>query len=794
MVMSDGRICTCGKIWDLHIHSNQCYSCTDSRIKNLSVAEYVDEIAKLFDEYPDLDMVSFTDHNSISIDLYRTFYQANARVVLLPGIEIDVALEPNGTSKHLLVYFDAIGDITKLDGLAHKLNAFLDENKVSSTSPIYIPRLLSELVGYGVHFALSPHAMKQGKRGIEYDWHALPHDMQDNEIKKYIDQFFCFWESSGSSEIAHAVDYLKRMSRDDLISVVAFSDSKDFEKLRSYLESPCQYFNALPNFNGLKLAGSDISRITKVQNRVDGVNLGSYIGLVDFGGQSLEFSPRLNAIIGGRGSGKSVLLDSIAKAVNPSLLDRLQDERKTFITSRPVTVETMSDSPIIAGQFRLDYFNQSYIAKLFEKSGDEFNRELETYFADPFSKVVPIDHGEIERENASRFNSLLESFDSETPGNIVGFVEKYIVDTKDKLDIAIYAKKSRLAVHDTKLAAFDYSEGVAKIHNAVVDNLPITLASDPEVLNALAELEETVCRRGHEHKRLYLESTFLHNHFVDVFTDKKTSISNAQKTRQEQINLFSSTFADKTLGMRKRVSLVRSLVQMCEGFTTHHETHTFERGEHDGAFKFVRELRVEHPIDFMVRMFNECVLALPGVGTCGRGNLWSYIDHFCFSEDGYRKGSDWEGLYAKLRNFGLEYKETSSILFDGGDGSYRDLRTLSPGTQTNILIEYIVHKDTNVPLLIDQPEDNVDNQTIYYKIRSWFMNLKQTRQVIVVTHDANIVINADAENVIVAEQPEPGRFMYDYGALEYGDIIDRASLVLDGGKDAVRRRLIKYGE
>ena len=134
--MSGGRICTCGKIWDLHIHSNQCYSCTDSRLKDLSIAEYVDEIAKIFDKHPDLDMVSFTDHNSISIDLYRTFYQANARVVLLPGIEIDVALEPNGTSKHLLVYFDAIGDMTKLDGLAHKLNAFLDENKVSSTSPI----------------------------------------------------------------------------------------------------------------------------------------------------------------------------------------------------------------------------------------------------------------------------------------------------------------------------------------------------------------------------------------------------------------------------------------------------------------------------------------------------------------------------------------------------------------------------------------------------------------------------------------------------------------------------------
>lgn len=105
-----------------------------------------------------------------------------------------------------------------------------------------------------------------------------------------------------------------------------------------------------------------------------------------------------------------------------------------------------------------------------------------------------------------------------------------------------------------------------------------------------------------------------------------------------------------------------------------------------------------------------------------------------------------------------------------------------------------MHKKTKIPLLIDQPEDNVDNQTIYSKIRSWFMGLKQSRRVIVVTHDANIAINADAENVIIAEQPHQGEFAYQYGALEYGDIIDQASLILDGGKDAVKRRLVKYGE
>ena len=118
---------------------------------------------------------------------------------------------------------------------------------------------------------------------------------------------------------------------------------------------------------------------------------------------------------------------------------------------------------------------------------------------------------------------------------------------------------------------------------------------------------------------------------------------------------------------------------------------------------------------------------------------------------------------------------------------------MSPGTQTNILMEYIVSKQTEIPLLIDQPEDNIDNETIYSKLTEWFEKLKMKRQVIVVTHDANIVINADAENVIIATKNENNSFNYIYGALEYGDILNRISIILDGGVEAVERRLKKYG-
>jgi ABC-type lipoprotein export system ATPase subunit len=794
--MDDGRICTRGKIWDLHIHSNQCYSVTDKELKQLSITEYVNRLIEVLEDYEDLDMISFTDHDQISFELYRAFYEAKTRIALLPGIEIDVVLDENGPAKHLVIYFDAMNDMTKLENLASKLNLLMREKNVGSgkgKQPIDIHSLLSKLVSFGIHFALSPHAMKQGKRGIDYDWHALPEKERSAEAKKCLDQFFCFWESSGNSEIAHAVEFLKQMDHDELISVVSFSDSKDFEKLREYLDNPCQYFNALPNFNGLKLAGSEITRITRTQDIVNESDLGGYIGTVDFEGQEIRFTPRLNAIIGGRGSGKSVLLDSIACGISPNS-GTLHPERRDFIKTRGITVKTMSEVPIVAEQFKIDYFNQSYITTLFEKSGEDFNKEIERQFASGFERIEHIDRTSIEHANVETFVGLTKTFEEQTPENIVGFVDKYIVDTKDSLDMEIGPRKSKVSIGDTKLVSLEYQNMLDDLRAAITSKLPATLVQNQRINAAIIDLQRIVCDEAFIARKAYLEGAFLQNAFVDAFIAKKSSLSKAQAERAKQIELFDSTFQQKSLGIRKRAALVAALIASCDGFVTHYEKSDFAKGENEKAFKFVRELSVEHPLLFMVRTINARKLNLPGAGECNPANLWEYIEAFCFNEDGYRKGSNWEKLYDDLAAYKFNYEEKSSIRFDFGDGVYQDIRELSPGTQTNILIEYIVHKDTRLPLLIDQPEDNIDNQTIYNKIRTWFMGLKQSRQVIVVTHDANIVINADAENVIIAKQPQPGKFVYEYGALEHGNIIEQASLILDGGKDAVKRRLVKYGE
>ena len=161
-------------------------------------------------------------------------------------------------------------------------------------------------------------------------------------------------------------------------------------------------------------------------------------------------------------------------------------------------------------------------------------------------------------------------------------------------------------------------------------------------------------------------------------------------------------------------------------------------------------------------------------------------------------------LNSALKKFDLKFTNESHVYYksdlDTKVNKYKNIKKNSPGTQTNILMEYIVKKKTSRPLLIDQPEDNIDNQTIYNTLKNWFREMKYNRQVIVVTHDANIAINSDSENLIIAEQIKQSEgqnkaiFNYNHGALEYENNIEIASNILDGGIEAVRKRLRKYGK
>ncbi|RVQ83037.1 hypothetical protein EOL33_24780, partial [Enterobacter hormaechei] len=75
------------------------------------------------------------------------------------------------------------------------------------------------------------------------------------------------------------------------------------------------------------------------------------------------------------------------------------------------------------------------------------------------------------------------------------------------------------------------------------------------------------------------------------------------------------------------------------------------------------------------------------------------------------------------------------------------------GKRGLVLLNLLLHlSNASHPILIDQPEDNLDNRTIYEQLNRFIKQRKKTRQIILVTHNANLVVSADSECVIVANQ------------------------------------------
>ncbi|KZK87692.1 hypothetical protein PsW64_00989 [Pseudovibrio sp. W64] len=111
----------------------------------------------------------------------------------------------------------------------------------------------------------------------------------------------------------------------------------------------------------------------------------------------------------------------------------------------------------------------------------------------------------------------------------------------------------------------------------------------------------------------------------------------------------------------------------------------------------------------------------------------------------------------------------------------------SPGQKTAALLAFIL-SNGDEPLLLDQPEDDLDNSLIYSLIVSQLREAKSQRQIIVVTHNANIVVNGDAENVVCLHSPRGQTVTKTAGGLQCSKIRAEVCNVMEGGKTAFENR------
>ncbi|MEJ7677933.1 MAG: hypothetical protein WKG06_08735 [Segetibacter sp.] len=188
-------------------------------------------------------------------------------------------------------------------------------------------------------------------------------------------------------------------------------------------------------------------------------------------------------------------------------------------------------------------------------------------------------------------------------------------------------------------------------------------------------------------------------------------------------------------------------------------------------------------------------------------NFQSIFNNILKGEIKYNSGGNTQNVSHSL------FEDYFNINYDLSQKGENILK-MSPGKKGLILLFLILHlSNADYPILIDQPEDNLDNRTVYTELKDFIKEKKIERQILIVTHNANLVVPTDTENIIVANQSgqdaskENEKFQFEYitgalentfplcsaiGILNQMGIKEHVCDILEGGEQAFMEREKRY--
>lgn len=298
-----------------------------------------------------------------------------------------------------------------------------------------------------------------------------------------------------------------------------------------------------------------------------------------------------------------------------------------------------------------------------------------------------------------------------------------------------------------------------------------------------------------EKKRLETDRIKVYSSYFDLIKNEKAKIEQLYKPLQE--SLLAGTDTDKKLVFEAQINY-RLSHHIKSGLELIDRTRKGNFRESNSLKKILNEMAENFSRGDYEKKVIDGQLAIV---------LNAFVTFEATSiqiEEQLRENKSLEDFYNWL--FDPTYFEIiSSLKFDD-----TDLYLLSPGQKGIILLMlYLeIDKADYRPLIIDQPEENLDNLSVYTDLIDYFRDRKQYRQIIMVTHNPNLVVNTDSEQIIVAnyQGKRTPRLDYCSGSLEdqakaipdvqvekFEDgIIEQVCSILEGGEPAFESRKKKY--
>lgn len=666
--------------------------------------------------------------------------------------------------------------------------------------------------------------------------------------------------------------YLKEFNTPSILA----SDAHEFKEIGSAFT----WIKADPSFDGLKqIIYEPESRVKFQADKPEQKNDYQIIDSITFdneemGKQEIKFNPNLNTVIGGRSSGKSILISCLACLNNcekepkepanyyKDYNNHVHDLIKTaFVkwadgSQEPRKIIYYSQSEI-SEKVRPDEYGIPKINKLIEsivKKESEFSNQIQQYESFLITNRSYInskinDFCELRRQKKEKIEKVAEL------GNKNGIIAEI---EKINSEIETIKKSITNYLSDEDDAEFKkQKDNLSKLGNDYCnlesDENQIEIAKNIELFTSIDSTLSNFSALTHDKvEKFYNElKNNTKERWIKFIEEQKQEIKNSQqKTLDEIHKIRNSELYKKGLSFNKS----NELLSIKEEALQHEleKKNNIEKKESElqniqqtlNNYKENIWLKFEEYKEKAKELANHIVIEKDNVKISAHLNLIykpfferannvlnrrskdvqkydNYEEKNLVEKEAYIKDI-YEGIVEEKFTLKQDiqqalvdlftnhyYKISYDVTYDGDS-----FKTMSEGKKAFIVLRLLLDfDDSKCPIIIDQPEDDLDNRAIYDKLVTYIRDQKTKRQIILATHNPNVVVGADAELVIVANQngtdtPNQDEIKFEY----YGNSIENSFKdetcstillrqgirehicdILEGGNTAFQIRERKYG-
>jgi predicted ATPase len=834
--------------WDLHIHTASSYDAYKGADANelLVKAWTKNEFAA----------VAITDHFLIDSQRIKDLRTLAPNITIFPGVEL--RCDKGASNLHVILIFSEKADVETLSENFRVIMLNQKAKAKQSDDSIYWD--FNDIIEFANknHGFISLHTGSKTQGLDKVITNKMPVNMA---IKTEIANQSHFYEIGQVGDVQEHIE--KVFPHIGSKPIFLCSDNHD---PRNYEIKENLWIKSDPSFEGLQQLVYETQERVRIQQNKPEEKRGYYtidsivLNEPNFWNQIIYFNENLNTIIGGRATGKSTLLSCIAKR-SGAIID------KEFINSHSSSIKITWKDGEVDIQRDIDFFPQNYMFdiasnpkqrdKLIERIIEDYDTEKHY---DTYKGFIASNKNRLSQLIRNLFNIQSEIIEIKGLLKLKG--DKQGVESEIK-NISAKLASSKIAISEEQLAAYKIiSETVSNKENQIKiidsDVVQIKHISTQQIFNesfkysfsSLSESFRKLITADFDAIRKVTEDKWeeqLKQHEILINKDKERLLNEIVIEKEKSAYKLGQKVIESNNQYQELNERLKSEQKKLNEIKLLEEQLVTKIAEKDALKTNVIKQHLEFK-NKVIFLKQNLTLSSSGIEITpkiflNKDLLKDFLtsrlnqqgkekqDFIAYFYDNYIKETEnvcIDFLEKALNNL-IEFKSgnrnqdvtvelLSSNWFDVSfDLKYQNdaFKNMSQGKQAFVILKLLLEfSKKECPILIDQPEDSLDNRAIYNELVKYLVEKKKKRQIILVTHNSNVVVSADAEQIIVANQQgekspnvEDCKFQYVTGSLEFTKekdddigitlfsqgIREHVCEILEGGNEAFKRREKKYG-